>query len=217
MAYQDGNVLAVKLGHRLGRSLTPYCQWKRIRSHVSPKHELPEFLSTSTGSSRRPLGNTPSAPQRGRTSSANNVQEPETASRRPSPYSAYHLETSGTDQGPVDELGLHVVYQPSSPAPLDLIFVHGLGGASHRTWSKNQDHNLFWPQQWLPLEPDICSARILTFGYNARFRSGGPQNMSIADFGKDLLFRMKFGKGSDTEDLGIGKVCAQYPLGGRLC
>lgn len=34
-----------------------------------------------------------------------------------------------------------------------------------------------WPQQWLPLDPDICSSRILTFGYNARFRSGGPQNM----------------------------------------
>ena len=110
-----------------------------------------------------------------------------------------------------------MVYQPSSPAPLDIIFVHGLGGGSHRTWSKHQDPNLFWPQQWLPLESDLCSARILTFGYNARFRSGGPQNMNIADFAKDLLFEMKFGKGGDAEDLGVGKVRALLYHNHRLC
>ena len=36
--------------------------------------------------------------------------------------------------------------------------------------------------------------------------------MNIADFAKDLLFAMKFGKGVNTEDLGIGKVRAQTPL-----
>lgn len=204
--------------HNLERSLTSYrCQWKKIRSHISPKDELPEFLATSAANSRRPLVNTPSAQQRGRTLAANDPQEPETASRGPSPFSSYHLDITGTEQGPIDELGLHVVYQPSSPAPLDLIFVHGLGGASHRTWSKNQDHNLFWPQKWLPHEPDICSARVLTFGYNARFRSGGPQNMNITDFAKDLLFGMKFGKGTDTEDLGIGKVLTHCPLEDGSC
>lgn len=200
----------------LKRPLTPYRQWKRIRSHVSPRDELPEFLATSAAYSSRPLGNTPSAPQRGRTNAANDVQEPETVSRGPSPFSAYHLNGSG-EQGSTDELGLHVVYQPSSPALLDIIFVHGLGGASHRTWSRNQDHNLFWPQQWLPLEPDICLSRILTFGYNARFRAGGPQNMNVENFAKDLLFEMKYGKGVNTEDLGIGKVRAQHPLDNRFC
>ena len=203
MSHKNGNVLAPTL---LQPSLTPSRQWKRIRSHVSPKDELPEFLATSAAKSRRSVGSSPSAPQRGRASADNIPQAPDTTSRGPSPFSAYHLETSGREQGPLDELGLHVVHQPSSPAPLDIIFVHGLGGASHRTWSKNQDHSRFWPQQWLPLEPDIGSARIFTFGYNARFRSGGPQNMNIADFAKDLLFEMKFGKGTDKEDLEIGKV-----------
>lgn len=110
-----------------------------------------------------------------------------------------------------------MVYKPSSPAPLDIIFVHGLGGASHKTWSKYQDPALFWPQQWLPLEPDICTARILTFGYNARFRSGGPPNTNIADFAKDLLFWMKFGKNDAAEDLGIGRVRTQYLLNVQLC
>lgn len=216
MTYKNGNVPTATVSLALGRSLTLHHQWKRIRSHVSPKDELPEFLTTSAANSRRPLGNTSSAPQRGRTFAANDPKEPETPSRGPSPFSAYQLEISKTEQGTVDELGLHVVYQPSSPAPLDIIFVHGLGGASHRTWSKNQDHSLFWPQQWLPLEPEICSARILTFGYNARFRSGGPQNMNVADFAKDLLFETRFGKGTDTEDLGIGKVRTQYPLDDRF-
>ena len=37
--------------------------------------------------------------------------------------------------------------------------------------------------------------------------------MNIGDFAKDLLFEMKFGKGGDTEDLGIGKVRALlYPV-----
>ena len=198
------------------RSLTPYCQWKRIRSHVSPKVELPEFLSTTAAHSHR-SENTSSDSQRGRTFAASGAQESETATRGPSPFSSYNLEMSGREQGPIDEFGLHVVYQPSSPAPLDIIFVHGLGGASHRTWSKHQDPNLFWPQQWLPLESDLCSARILTFGYNARFRGGGPQNMNIADFAKDLLFEMKFGKDGDKEDLGIGKVRALLYLNHRLC
>ena len=33
--------------------------------------------------------------------------------------------------------------------------------------------------------------------------------MNIADFAKDLLFEMKFGKGTGTEDLEIGKVGPQ--------
>ena len=199
------------------RSLTPYCQWKRIRSHVSPKDELPDFLSTTAAHSRQSIGNTLSDSERGRPLAASGAQVSETANRGPSPFSSYNVEISGREQGPIDEFGLHVVYQPSSPAPLDIIFVHGLGGASHKTWSKHQDPNLFWPQQWLPLESDLCSARILTYGYNARFRSGGPQNMNIGDFAKDLLFEMKYGKGGDTEDLGIGKVRPLLYLSHRLC
>lgn len=134
------------------------------------------------------------------------MQELDPPSRGPSPFSSYHGVGPGIEQGPTDELGLHVVYQPPSPALLDIIFVHGLGGASHKTWSKYQDPDLFWPQQWLPFEPDICTGRILTFGYNANFRSSGPQNTNIADFAKDLLFEMKFGKDHNAGDLEIGRV-----------
>jgi len=114
-------------------------------------------------------------------------------------------ERSGERQS--DPLGLSVVYEPDSPPALDIIFVHGLGGSSRQTWSKHRDPDLFWPQKWLPNEPDICRARILCFGYNASFQASGPNSLSnISDFAKELLFEMKFGKDEKMEDLNIGKV-----------
>jgi WD40 repeat protein len=101
-------------------------------------------------------------------------------------------------------LGLHVVHQPDFAA-LDIIFVHGLGGHSQRTWSKNHDPALFWPELWLPFEPDIGTARILTFGYNANFRGASAKSVSgITDFAKELLFEMRFAKDASGADLNIG-------------
>lgn len=103
--------------------------------------------------------------------------------------------------------GLHVVHDPGPLAPLDIIFVHGLGGDSIKSWSKGHDPDLFWPQHWLPFEPDIGRVRILTFGYNASFRAGAPKSVSnIADFAKELLYEMAFGKSESGDDLGIGRV-----------
>ncbi|KAI0202637.1 hypothetical protein F4808DRAFT_68297 [Astrocystis sublimbata] len=52
---------------------------------------------------------------------------------------------------------------------------------------------------FLPLEPEIRDARILTFGYNANFRPGSGKNiMSILDFAKDLLFDMKYAIDGDS-------------------
>ncbi|RFU28895.1 hypothetical protein B7463_g7457, partial [Scytalidium lignicola] len=88
-------------------------------------------------------------------------------------------------------LGLHLVHQPSCIAPVDIVFVHGLGGDSRATWSKGHDLDLFWPKLWLPFDPDTGNARIFTFGYNASF---------------ELLYDMRFGKDKSGQDLGIGKV-----------
>ena len=104
-------------------------------------------------------------------------------------------------------LGLHIVHRPVADAPVDIIFVHGLGGDSRATWSKNHDPELFWPGHWLPSDPVIGKARILTFGYDASFRVGAPRSISnISDFAKRLLHGMEFGKDEDGEDLGIGTV-----------
>lgn len=98
----------------------------------------------------------------------------------------------------------------------DIIFVHGLGGSSRKTWSKHGDPSLFWPATFLPLEPDIEEARILTFGYNSNFRPGSGKNkMSILDFAKDILYDMKYaideGDSHGRENLGMGEVCYTPP------
>lgn len=88
-----------------------------------------------------------------------------------------------------------------------MIFVHGLGGTSRATWAKGRDLNFFWPQRWLPFEPGIRDARILSFGYNANFAATGSAPITgIADFAKDLLYSMKYAKCEDLEELELGRV-----------
>ncbi|KAL9003320.1 MAG: hypothetical protein Q9188_003796 [Gyalolechia gomerana] len=114
---------------------------------------------------------------------------------------------SKIDFGP---LGLKAIFSPKNSPKVDIVFVHGLGGASQKTWSKHGDPDLFWPLKFLPLEPYLCLSRIFTFGYNANFRAAGKVSTSILDFAKDLLFDLKFAKGDQKEDLNIGKA---YILG----
>lgn len=112
-------------------------------------------------------------------------------------------KNSESDPG---QLGLNVVYSPPNGHKADIIFIHGLGGASRRTWSQNEDPDLFWPLTFLPLEPDVCLARIMTFGYNANFRAAGKVSVSVLDFAKDLLFDLKYAKDNQRNDLNIGDV-----------
>lgn len=106
---------------------------------------------------------------------------------------------------PTDPLGLTLIHEPASPE-LDIIFIHGLGGTSRQTWSKNRDPNLFWPHKWLPFEPQINQARIFSFGYNANFLSSTESTLNISDFAKSLLLSMKFVTNNENEKLEIGKV-----------
>lgn len=89
---------------------------------------------------------------------------------------------------------------------MDIVFIHGLGGTSQLTWSKHRNLELFWPLTFLPLEPDLCLARILTFGYNADFRKSGNLSTSVLDFAKDLLFDLKYATDDDKNDLNMGSV-----------
>ncbi|KAI0011853.1 hypothetical protein F4779DRAFT_160175 [Xylariaceae sp. FL0662B] len=116
------------------------------------------------------------------------------------------------------DLGLHVVHQPESTS-LDIIFVHGLGGHRQRTWSENHDPALFWPGLWLPYEPGIGEARILTFGYNANWRGATKSVSGIGDFAKELLFEMRFAKDHSGTDLHIGThpiIFVVHSMGGLV-
>ncbi|KAL8838171.1 MAG: hypothetical protein Q9176_005254 [Flavoplaca citrina] len=136
--------------------------------------------------------------------------------------------TSGLSQRPRsrsadrrgDPLGLTIIHEPKSPPHCDLIFVHGLGGTSRATWAKGRDPDYCWPQEWLPVEPGIGRARILSFGYNANFAAAGPAPITgIADFARDLLYAMKYAKGEDLEELELGQrpiVFVLHSMGGLV-
>lgn len=117
-------------------------------------------------------------------------------------------------------LGLHLVHQPSETPCLDIIFIHGLGGDSLKTWSKDHNPELFWPGLWLPFETDLERARIFTFGYNANFRPNEAKSVSnITDFAKELLFELQFGKTQEGDTFGIGKmplIFVAHSMGGLL-
>ncbi|KAL9009873.1 MAG: hypothetical protein Q9173_005138 [Seirophora scorigena] len=120
-----------------------------------------------------------------------------------------------------DPLGLNVIYAPEEGIPaVDIILVHGLGGTSQKTWSKNKDAQYFWPQKWLPSEPGFERARVLSFGYNAHFASSGRENiLNIADFAKDLLFGMKYSLDQASRELAVGEapiIFVAHSMGGLV-
>jgi hypothetical protein len=119
--------------------------------------------------------------------------------------SSTHLSRKDSVTDPA-ALGLNVVYTPTNGHKVDIVFIHGLGGSSRMTWSKNKDPELFWPLTFLPLEPDICLARILTFGYNADFANAGNPCGVILDFAKNLLYDLKYSIDEQQDNMHIGQV-----------
>ncbi|KAH8807649.1 NACHT and WD domain protein [Xylogone sp. PMI_703] len=116
-----------------------------------------------------------------------------------------------------DPLGLTLVHDGKDPIA-DLIFVHGLGGTSMRTWSYDRDVKNFW-LPWLAKEAGFSNTRIFTFGYNANFMKGAT-NLSILDFAKDLLLRAQMYQNEDEENnLPIGThpiIFVAHSMGGLV-
>ena len=98
---------------------------------------------------------------------------------------------------------------------IDIVFVHGLGGTSLRSWCRDRDLDCLWPKVWLP--DDLPTARVLTFGYNTHFSSKKEQAFStISDFATDLLFRMKYGENT-PERLGqVPIIFVAHSMGGLV-
>ncbi|KAI4158780.1 MAG: hypothetical protein LQ342_007127 [Letrouitia transgressa] len=108
-----------------------------------------------------------------------------------------------------DSLGFSILYAPPGAQAVDLIFLHGLGGASIKTWCKEYDRSLCWPKYWLPEDLGLQNVRVLTFGYNAEVLSKTKTKANISDFAKGLLAAMKFEKNEAMENLGVGEVRPQ--------
>ncbi|PCD29344.1 hypothetical protein AU210_011882 [Fusarium oxysporum f. sp. radicis-cucumerinum] len=88
------------------------------------------------------------------------------------------------DKGP---LGLNLLYCPTEPE-IDLIFVHGLGGNSRKTWSKTfADQSHFWPEDWLSQDPAFRNVRIHSYGYDSYYLKGKEDCLNVHHIGKSLL------------------------------
>lgn len=106
--------------------------------------------------------------------------------------SALSRVTTITDDGVDDSkgaLGLNLLQCPSETL-VDLIFVHGLGGGSKKTWSKTTSLSHYWPQEWLPKDPAFKNVRIHSFGYDSDWAKAKSSCLNIHHFGKSLLGEM---------------------------
>lgn len=89
--------------------------------------------------------------------------------RKPSsgvPAASSDLTSGSTSQHEHAGYGIEAVYEPGNPSrgTVDIVFVHGLTGDRHNTWT-HKDSGTFWPEDLLA--KDISDARLFTFGYDA--------------------------------------------------
>lgn len=106
--------------------------------------------------------------------------------------------------------GLAVLHCPPEPE-IDLIFVHGLGGNSRKTWAKDAQ---FWPQEWLPKDPSFAKVRIHTYGYDPDYLKGRDDCLNIHHIGKSLLGAISNSPGiigSETQIIFVG-----HSMGGMI-
>ncbi|KAL2162945.1 hypothetical protein VTH06DRAFT_6781 [Thermothelomyces fergusii] len=110
--------------------------------------------------------------------------------------------------------GIKLVHSPEHAA-VDIVFVHGLTGDRERTWTARGAHEP-WPKTLLP--PELPTARILTFGYDANvidWRGLGPRSR-IGDHSWNLLSSLAtYRDHDDANGRPIIFVCNGF--GGLVC
>jgi pimeloyl-ACP methyl ester carboxylesterase len=83
-------------------------------------------------------------------------------------------------------LGLNQLHAPSD-AVVELVFVHGLGGGSRKSWSLTKHVDHFWPKSWLPHDPDFQNVGIHSFGYRSAKTEVAATIAAIPEFAAALL------------------------------
>jgi hypothetical protein len=70
------------------------------------------------------------------------------------------------DPKAIRAFGLTQIYTPRDDPTIDIVFVHGLNGHPHDSWT-SKSTGCFWPTDLLPDVLASLRPRILTYGYNA--------------------------------------------------
>ncbi|KAK3291007.1 uncharacterized protein B0H64DRAFT_411125 [Chaetomium fimeti] len=89
-------------------------------------------------------------------------------------------------KGPIGLTTIHEL-PASREVTADIIFIHGLGGGSRKTWCYSSDPDHYWPQSWLPGDKDFIGVRIHVFGYKGDWLERRESILGIHDFGQSLL------------------------------
>ncbi|KAK1253242.1 hypothetical protein MKX07_001319 [Trichoderma sp. CBMAI-0711] len=92
-----------------------------------------------------------------------------------------------------DMFGLNTLYDPAPhTAMVDIVFIHGLGGHSKKTWSSSSSPKSFWPRDWLPVERGFEDVGIHSLGYKADWAKKWQQQsiLNIHDFAESLIGEM---------------------------
>ncbi|PKS12546.1 hypothetical protein jhhlp_000754 [Lomentospora prolificans] len=104
--------------------------------------------------------------------------------------------------------GITVLNDPEDCA-IDLIIVHGLNGAPHRTFY-NESTGFFWPSELPKILP---TARIMLFGYIADVTAGSANPLGVYQHAESLLLHLRNNRvGSKEMDRSI--VFLGHSLGG---
>ncbi len=98
-----------------------------------------------------------------------------------------------------DVEGLHEVVNTRTPGrKADIVFVHGLGGSSHRTWrhgKPGEAEYFFWPEE---LGKDLPDCSVWTIGYPAGFSDMGSPGTIIENRAGNLALKLA--------NAGLGKL-----------
>jgi hypothetical protein len=107
-------------------------------------------------------------------------------------------------------LGLNMIN--SVPEPLaDIIFVHGLGGGSRKTWAKSKKDGQYWPKEWLAKDPNFQNVRLHSFGYKADWQEMKDSILDIQDFALSLLGEMQ-----DNPGIRKTSVIMTFPVSSNM-
>ncbi|TDU80805.1 hypothetical protein EI77_00102 [Prosthecobacter fusiformis] len=94
-----------------------------------------------------------------------------------------------------DEEGVHAIANTENPDRVaDVVFVHGLHGASHSTWTygeKGSSDYFFWPEQ---LGPELPDCGIWSVGYSAGITVVGKPGMLIEKRSRNLVSQFGLSK-----------------------
>lgn len=124
--------------------------------------------------------------------------------KSPTPSTSSASSTAKSDANSKGPLGLTTIAHPREAGGVlaHIIFVHGLGGGSEHTWTKD---GVFWPRDLLPSQDPFQKTSIHTFGYDSDYKKSSTLN--ITDFSKSLLNSLL--NNPNTRDPDVGGTLLQ--------